>query len=171
MQITTGCMSTIDVPSGTVLTKTEPTVQLASEISNWLEERTLTQPQPEEVLTWHHRWSRAGVALRSAEHLATLVSQLTDGAYGGVEGPREGRWVQIMRVEQHWIVEVRHESEDYPKRVYRETEGPWPGKHRPGGELWNVEEFRSLKVADVAWSWMRRGFLPEGMACTSDFRH
>lgn len=70
-----------------------------------------------------------------------------------------------------WIVEVRHDSDDWPRRVHWGSAEDWPGRHSSTGQPWAVELFSSLQAADIAWSWMRTGALPAGISRTSDYYH
>ncbi|VEP40241.1 hypothetical protein TLA_TLA_01549 [Tessaracoccus lapidicaptus] len=100
-----------------------------------------------------------------------LISRLEDESFGGVTGPTRGRWVQVMRVSHLWLMEVNHESRDWPERVYRGGPESWPGRQGRNGQPWDVELFGSLQVADIAWAWMRTGALPAGCSGTIDYLH
>lgn len=169
MDVTTTRPSTIELPGLDRLGEAPPEVSVAREVSQWLAESSQTQAEPEAPLTWHPGWSRTGVALRSPEHLATLISTLPDTRFGGVSGPVAGRRVQVMRVSARWIVEVWHETFDWPDRVYRGTQRNWPGMHHPQGQLSEIELFNSMQAADIAWSWLRRAMLPAGLSHTSEY--
>lgn len=161
----------IEVPPPIGETDIAPRVQLVDEIATWLETLNRTQAEPEHPLRWCLSWDRPGVVLRGPQHLAVLVSTMPDESYGGVEGPVQGRWVQTMRVGDRWILEVCHESLDWPRRVYAGDQAAWPGKRPATSHLWGVELFRSLQVADVGWAWMRKGHLPAGFSHTLDYPH
>lgn len=160
------------VPLRPAWEKPRPGLQLVEDIAIWLKGLAETETAPEEALTWHANWRREGAPLRGAEHLAVQISTLPDEEFGGVSGPIRGRWVQVMRVRRHWIVEVSHEAFDWPRRVYSGDAQAWPGKHSRTGQPWEVELFSSLEAADIAWSWMRTGgVLPVGISHTSDYYH
>ena len=156
----------VDSPASTA-----QAVQMVEEVSSWLQGVTAEQEMAEEALTWHLRWRRSGVAVRSPEHLAVLVSVLNDEAFGGIAGPVAGRWAQVMRVSARWLVEVRHESSDWPDRVFRGGQEDWPGRLGGDGQPWATELFSSMEVADIMWSWMRTGTLPTGISRTADYLH
>jgi len=165
--LTMGRAAVIGTEPGSVQTA----VRLIDEVSTWLETASAVQECHREQLSWHPRWRASGVPLRSPEHLAVLISRLEDESFGGVTGPIEGRWVQVMRVSRLWLMEVNHESRGWPERVYRGGPESWPGRHARNGQLWDSELFGSLRVADIAWSWMCSGALPAGIACTSDYSY
>ncbi len=165
--LTMGRAAVIGKEPGSVQTA----VRLIDEVSTWLETASAVQEGNRESLSWHPRWRASGVSLRSPEHLAVLLSRLEDESFGGVTGHIEGRWVQVMRVSRLWLMEVNHESRDWPERVYRGGPESWPGRHCRDGQPWDVELFGSLQVADIAWAWMRTGALPAGCSGTIDYLH
>lgn len=114
--------------SATVPTDLPQHSTLRSIVATWLKGLTETETDPQEVLMWHANWSSAGTSLRGTEHLAMRISVLRDEEFGGVTGHISGRWVQVMRVARHWIVEVRHETMHWPRRVYWGDRQDWPGK-------------------------------------------
>ena len=143
---------------------------LTTDITTWLDRLAVAQAESAEELRWLPGWHRPGTPVRSAEHLSTLITTLDDEEFGGVAGPIEGRWVQTMRVGSRWIVEVSHETGNWPRRVYVGDVTTLPSRAKRDTYPSADELMRPLVVADIAWTWMKLGVLPPYFSSTDDFR-
>lgn len=121
-------------------------------LKTWIE--ALTQPEPEQTRTWHHRWRGPGTDIRSAAHLTVLTSSLrTGGDFAGVTIAGSESWAQIKRIDRHWWVEGHAEGEEWPRVFLPDGAQLEDG----GGACWS-----SRLAADIAWAWLG-GKLLEGV--------
>lgn len=134
------------------------------------------RPEPDAVLVWvpDGRHGRR-TAVRSAEHLAVLISALRADEFGIVERiDGRGPWGQTARVPgddgdaDSWIVELSDGSiDDFAQRAIRGAESDYPDRSGRSGpyELEPTERFRSFAAAEVLWAW-EHGTLLTGITRT-----
>lgn len=77
-------------------------------------------------------------------------------------GDEASRWAQAKRLALGWIVEVRDTTtDDWPERVLRGSHGSYIRAVVPD-EACAQEHFTTSAAAELMWTWLATGALPEG---------
>ncbi|MFA4840653.1 MAG: hypothetical protein WC580_02980 [Agrococcus sp.] len=108
-------------------------------------------------ISWNPRGRiRESTQILALEQLAVWVATLAPGEWAVIALPveNEGRWAQVMRLDDDCIVEVHDGTvQDWASRVLRD-------EPRPEGAA-SSSEWGPQASAAIIWAWMHGG-LPEG---------
>ena len=129
------------------------------DLESWLE----PAPEPARRVIWRPGWGQA-VPVRSIEHLTVVMSATALEDFGGLclDGDDGSRWTQAKRLVLGWIVEVRDATTDeWPDRVFRGSHGSYIRAVVPH-EACAQEHFTTSAAAQLVWTWLATGALPEG---------